>query len=81
VGDLGARRPTATQPGDRQATDYPRAPWRRDPGGPRHPGRVVVIVVAVVVVLLVLIVSASMRGRQKRGAERRTEDQDRQSHN
>jgi len=36
----------------------------------------VVIVVAIAVVLLVLIVSASMRGRQKRGADRRAENRD-----
>jgi hypothetical protein len=35
---------------------------------------VVVIVVAVAVVLIVLIVAVSMRGRQKRGAERRAEN-------
>jgi hypothetical protein len=34
----------------------------------------VVIVVAVAVVLIVLIVAVSMRGRQKRAAERRAED-------
>ncbi len=34
---------------------------------------VVVIVVAVAVVLVVLLVTLSMRGRQKRHAERRTE--------
>jgi hypothetical protein len=33
---------------------------------------VVVIVVAVAVVLVVLLVTASMRGRQMRGAQRRT---------
>jgi hypothetical protein len=36
---------------------------------------VVVIVVAIAVVLVVLIVTVSMRGRQKRGATRRAEDQ------
>jgi uncharacterized membrane protein len=41
---------------------------------------VVVIVVAIAVVLLVLIVALSMRGRQKRGAERRAEGQDHQDH-
>lgn len=35
---------------------------------------VVVIAVALAVVLVVLFVTASMRGRQKRGAERRSED-------
>ena len=35
---------------------------------------VVVIVVAAAIVLVVLLVTASMRGRQKRGAERRAED-------
>jgi hypothetical protein len=35
---------------------------------------VVVIVVAVAVVLIVLIAAVSMRGRQKRAAERRAED-------
>ena len=34
---------------------------------------VVVIVVAVAVVLVVLFVTVSMRGRQKRGAQRRSE--------
>lgn len=36
---------------------------------------VVVIAVAVAVVLVVLFVTASMRGRQKRGAQRRSETQ------
>lgn len=36
---------------------------------------VVVIAVAVAVVLVVLFVTASMRGRQKRGAQRRGETQ------
>lgn len=48
-----------------------------------HPGAlmlavdtgVVVIVVAVAVVLVVLFVTASMRGRQRRGAQQRGENQ------
>ena len=35
---------------------------------------VVVIVVAIAVVLVVLLVTASMRGRQRRGAQRRDEE-------
>jgi hypothetical protein len=38
---------------------------------------VVVIVVAIAVVLVVLIVAVSMRGRQKRAAQRRAETRDR----
>jgi hypothetical protein len=36
---------------------------------------IVVVAVAVAVVLVVLFVTASMRGRQKRGAQRRREAQ------
>ena len=35
---------------------------------------VVVIVVAIAVVLVVFLVTMSMRGRQQRGAQRRSED-------